>query len=580
MPKIIRALPVLSFLFTISSVAWLLVLPMNGQYRNTYISENALMPGQVTSYFRESEWNIVRGYRLEVRKWDFNSVSDHNPMLEEWLQDIGLKVSHHTDKSGRDTMYAVMHAPRGDNTEALVLVTPYFTSDSQPNVGAFAIAPALARYFTRMSIWQKNIIVVFPKDSHAQLRSWVEAYHTELDVTAGSIEAAIVMEYPSDHDNFNYMELSYEGLNGQLPNLDLINTATTIARNEMMKVSFQNSPPDQLDRNDYYSRLRTLFRGIVKLAISGLKRNSPGCESFSGWQIQAITIKAVGTGGPDITQFGRIVDSTFRAVNNLLEKFHQSFFFYLMLAPLNFVSIGTYLPSAALLACSFAISSLYCLANGLSASEYLSNGATVLGIFTGIELVCLAGAFAMMSLVGSAGSPDSISSTLIVTLMAATVAMSLAPLFSNKLSFRLSKTVSYLLLAFSLYFIAMLIISLLIVHFALAFSIGISALPLTFVLPIVSLKVAGTVSPFRANLRIGICLLLSSPFIAIPVFAYVYDGGKFMQVVALTRGLLTSWYELQCWTWFVVALGWLPAWAAIATACIFGDFGDTKVKRE
>ena len=34
-----------------------------------------------------------------------------------------------------------------------------------------------------------------------------------------------------------------------------------------------------------------------------------------------------GTEGKDVTQFGRIVDSTFRSVNNLLEKFHQSFSF-------------------------------------------------------------------------------------------------------------------------------------------------------------------------------------------------------------------------------------------------------------
>ena len=65
-----------------------------------------------------------------------------------------------------------------------------------------------------------------------------------------------------------------------------------------------------------------------------------------------------GTEGKDVTQFGRIVDSTFRSVNNLLEKFHQSFFFYLMLSPKHFVSIGTYLPSAVLLAVSYALSSV------------------------------------------------------------------------------------------------------------------------------------------------------------------------------------------------------------------------------
>lgn len=582
LPKIVRALPLVSFLLAIASVGWLLVLPIEGQYRNTYISENALMPGQVTSYFRESEWNIVRGYRLEVNKWDFDNAVLSNPILESWLQDIGLKVSHHIDRNTKtDTMYAVMHAPRGDNTESMVLVVPYFTSDSEANVGAFAIAPALARYFSRMSIWQKNIIFVFPKDTHTVLRSWVEAYHTELDVTAGSIEAAIIIEYASDSDNFHHMELSYEGLNGQLPNLDLINTATTIARNENIQVSIQDSPDDQLERNDYYSRLRTLFRGIAKLASSGLRRNSPGCESFSGWQIQAITIKAVGVGGPDVTQFGRIVDSTFRAVNNLLEKFHQSFFFYLMLAPLNFVSIGTYLPSAALLAVSFVISSLYCLASGVSATEYLLSSGTLLGIFTAIELICLAVAFVMVKLVVVSECPDSIASIVIVTFIGVTIVASLASIFSQSMTFRFSKTVSYLLIAFSLYVIALLITSLLIVHFALAFSIGICALPLTFVLPLITLKVSNKESELKVNAKIALCLLVSSPFTAISLFAYIYDGGKFKQVVALTRSLLTAWDEMQCWTWFVIALGWLPAWIAITVACIFGDFkGATKTKQE
>lgn len=572
-PKIIKALPALSFLFAVASVAWLLVLPMDGQYRNTYISENALMPGQVTSYFRESEWNIVRGYRLQVREWDFDQAKHSNPVLESWLQDVGLKVSHHLDeKTGTDTMYAVMYAPRGDSTEAMVVVVPYETSDVKNNIGGFALAPALARYFNRMSIWQKNIIFVFPKDSHTVLRTWVEAYHTELDVTAGSIEAAIVMEYASESDNFHHMEVSYEGLNGQLPNLDLINTITTIARNENIKVSIQNSRHDDLERNDYNSRLTTLFRGIVKLALAGLRRNSPGCESFSGWQIQAVTIKAVGEGGPDVTQFGRIVDSSFRAVNNLLEKFHQSFFFYLMLAPLHFVSIGTYLPSATLLAVSFAISSLYSLVTGSTSTEYLVNSGTLMGIFTGIELFCLFGAFTALKLVVTAESPDASASTIITILFVITILASLAALSRGASTLRLSKTVSSMVIAFSLFVIALLITSLLIVHFALAFTIGICALPLTFIPPLISQKVAGKVPGLKVDAKIALCLLASSPFTGLPLFAYLYDGGKFAQVVTLTRGLLTAWDEMQCWTWFVIALGWLPAWIAITVACILGDF--------
>lgn len=579
LPKIIRALPILSFFLAIASFGWLLVLPMDGQYRNTYISENALMPGQVISYFRESEWNIVRGYRMEVTKWNFHQASEANPLLESWLEDSGLKIYHHQDpKTESDTMYAVMHAARGDNTESLALVVPYFTSDGQANIGAMSIAAALARYFTRMSIWQKNIIFVFPHDGHAVLRSWVEAYHSSLDDTPGSIEAAIVMEYASALDNFSHMELFYEGLNGQLPNLDLINTVTTIARNEQIKVSIQGAAGDDLDRNTYFTRLRTLLTGILNLAISGLSETGPGCESFSGWQIQAITIRAVGEGGPDITQFGRIVDSTFRAVNNLLEKFHQSFFFYLMLTPLNFVSIGTYLPSAALLAASFAISSIYCLATGVSTKDYISEIGHVLTTFTGIEFACLVASIALTKFV--VVLPDFLS-PLLVFLFAGSIVLSLCPSISILPHRKLSKPMSYLLLAFSLYFIAMLIVSLLIVHFALALCLGACAFPLSLIPALIKQSVDKKSSASKINTKISLCLLASSPVTAIVALGYTLLNGKYEGALFLIKGLLSAWREMQCWTWFVLSLGWFPAWIAIVVACSLGQFSDAeKTKKE
>ncbi|OBA20191.1 Gaa1-domain-containing protein [Metschnikowia bicuspidata var. bicuspidata NRRL YB-4993] len=572
-PKVIAKLPVVSLVFALVSVCWLLLLPMDGQFRHTYISENALMPGQVNSYFRESEWNHVRGFRAETAKWAFDQVSHENPQLEAWLRDFGLTVSHHFDaKTNSSTMYALMHAPRGDDTESLVLVTPYFTSSGEENIGGLALAPALARYFSRMSIWSKNIIFVFPKDGHSVLRSWVEAYHTTLDVTAGSIEAAIVMEYPLESDNFSHLEIIYEGLNGQLPNLDLINVATTVARHENMKVSVQGTSHENLDRSDYWSRLEVLARGIFKLAVTGVNRKSYGCEAFSGWQIQAITVKAVGTGGPDVTQFGRIVDSSFRSVNNLLEKFHQSFFFYLLLSPTHFVSIGTYLPSAVLLGASFLVSSLYSFARGVSAAEFLSSIGSVLRLFSAIEAVCIVGAVFLQNLAVSSADPEPVAQAITVALIAFTVVLSTGSLTFGALKLRVSRPASYLILSFALYFIAMLIVALLIVHFALAFSIGISALPLTFIQDLLMQTHGSGAALLRTRLKVVLCLVVSSPITAVVLLGYILDGGKTDGVLGLVHGLLSSWHEMQSWTWFVLALGWLPAWVAVALVCAFGDF--------
>lgn len=58
--------PYLSFLCIAIGVAWLLLLPLNDYSRNTYVSENALLPGQVHTYFAGSDQNVFRGYKREV----------------------------------------------------------------------------------------------------------------------------------------------------------------------------------------------------------------------------------------------------------------------------------------------------------------------------------------------------------------------------------------------------------------------------------------------------------------------------------------------------------------------------------
>lgn len=63
---------------------------------------------------------------------------------------------------------------------------------------------------------------------------------------------------------------------------------------------------------------------------------------------------------------GRVTESLCRSLNNLLEHLHQSFFFYFLLSPSSttlgepgrFVSIGTYLPAAMILAAGFTLTAI------------------------------------------------------------------------------------------------------------------------------------------------------------------------------------------------------------------------------
>lgn len=56
----------------------------------------------------------------------------------------------------------------------------------------------------------------------------------------------------------------------------------------------------------------------------------------------------------------RIVESSLRTMNNLLERLHASFFFYLLTTPDRFMKIGNYLPSAVLISVAMIFRGLRC----------------------------------------------------------------------------------------------------------------------------------------------------------------------------------------------------------------------------
>lgn len=82
--RILKIPPYLSALCIVIGIAWLLVLPLNEYSRNTYVSENALLPGQVHTYFTGSEHNVFRAYRQEV-----HAMIDRP--VEEYVEQLHLR---------------------------------------------------------------------------------------------------------------------------------------------------------------------------------------------------------------------------------------------------------------------------------------------------------------------------------------------------------------------------------------------------------------------------------------------------------------------------------------------------------
>lgn len=290
--------------------------------------------------------------------------------MNELFRASGLKVAtqkYTYNPSGRnisdENVYAVLQGPRADATEAIVLMASLKTMAGEHNYSGVALVLALARYFKRWSLWSKDIIFLVSGDSTSGPQAWVDAYHDahdptkieSLSIKSGALQGAVGVEYPAGPWGHRYdkLHIVYDGTNGQLPNLDLFNTAVNIAAGQMgVGCTLQRM---WSHTNTYQERLQTMLRGMVS---QGLGHATGPHSAFIPYHVDAITLVTVGDGWHDEMGLGRTIESLFRSLNNLLEHLHQSFFFYLLLEAKRFVSIGTYLPSAMLIAANFSITAI------------------------------------------------------------------------------------------------------------------------------------------------------------------------------------------------------------------------------
>lgn len=163
---------------------------------------------------------------------------------------------------------------------------------------------------------------------------------------AGAIQAAINLEF---HDpKIGYIDIKIEGLNGQLPNLDLVNLANRIATMERIRHTFKGR--SQSKKTDPFQNWLHSFETLGSMVLTmatGVPTGNHGL--YHRYGIEAITLEGFPREGSQsyVTYYilGRLLEGMFRSLNNLLERFHQSYFFYLLPSLSRFVSIGTYIGS-------------------------------------------------------------------------------------------------------------------------------------------------------------------------------------------------------------------------------------------
>lgn len=202
---------------------------------------------------------------------------------------------------------------------------------------------------------------------------------------AGTMTAALVLKFMDNGRNDrDRLDIYAEASNGQMPNLDLINIVHYLAIHRqglLVKVGtfdfllnsallkhlgemlqritkfMQILNPEwkvSINSIDFVEGTATLASSMYHQAL-GVPTGSHG--AFRDFQIDAVTMelspRASLTNENGISIFllkgGRLIEGVIRSVNNLLEKFHQSFFLYFLTAPNKFVSVGVYMIAFALL---------------------------------------------------------------------------------------------------------------------------------------------------------------------------------------------------------------------------------------
>ncbi|PYH91528.1 rhomboid protein 2 [Aspergillus ellipticus CBS 707.79] len=612
---------ILSFICIVAGVVWLLLLPLNDYSRQTYISENALLPGQVHAYFSGSEQHVFRGYKKELegilasqtedgqegRKDEFTPAYVVISALQSVLKAAGLKVAtqnYEYTSSGithqGQNVYAIIQAPRGDATEAIVLVAAWKTVDDELNLNGVSLALTLARYFKRWSLWSKDIIFLFPPDSETGTQAWIDAYHDmqpafvqPLPLKSGALQGGLVIEYPFDH-RFESLHILYDGVNGQLPNLDLFNTAVSIAGGQM---GIGASLQEMWDHNDSYEmRLQTIMRGMVK---QGFGYATGPHSSFMPYHIDAITLQPKGEGWQDEMALGRTVEGLCRSLNNLLEHLHQSFFFYLLMQTNRFVSIGTYLPSAMLIAGNFTIMAIalwlrtgYFQQNtgnspvekpklteeqqatpAADEREPKTNNtqdpatknikerqlALPLTLVVGLHLLGLLPLYIF----------NNISHTYYTTATYTSIlANAVLPLLlAAFLTHGLTTQQSLLIKSFSLLILGLFLSTLATLNFSLSFMIGLLCAPLSFVNRIKPQTITGPLRYVLAALSLVLLNVLSPPVVLLGSCAYFG-----VDVESVLTQAAFGWDVWGVWTQVVVWCVWWPAWVTGAALVGFSLF--------
>lgn len=258
---------IVSFLCCTAGVIALLVLPFLA--KNTYISENALMPGSANPML--SSQDVLDASKLVADIMGSNLKGDTVGLeiprtVAKRIADLGAEASlfqfhphsrkfhplHFFSNTAHDTMMqknstcstsqavstvGIIRAPRGDGKESIVLVTPY--NSLSPNAGealSLGVAYSVFSLLSRVTWLAKDIIWLAADSRYGEQESvaaWLREYYTPTFDKSGKSLANLC---PSG----NHIDQLKESLVLGMVPLESFRRAGTMAAALVIKVANEN----------------------------------------------------------------------------------------------------------------------------------------------------------------------------------------------------------------------------------------------------------------------------------------------------------------------------------------------------
>ncbi|KAJ2082278.1 Glycosyl phosphatidyl inositol protein transamidase complex subunit [Coemansia sp. RSA 988] len=392
----------LSYPLAVAGIAWLLLLPYSELFwRRTYFSENAMLPGQADPCFG-NEHHLAAMDRMDAAlstSLREGSVGQQRAAaVAEVFSEFGLDTEVQTivydevpgvGQHQGTNVHGILRAPRSDSVEALVIAAAWTTADNQTNINAVRVMAALAQFASEQVYWAKDIIFVVTDAGEIGMEQWLRAYHghhtqSPLYVRSGIIQAALSLELPPAK-TYQSMGLYVEGKVGQLPNLDMVNMVQHVSRIEQLPANLHGMVDESRRASvwrKYLHSAQLLLRHVRSQAFGSLVGvHAP----FLRYRIDALTLSGIAKINDPVAQLaqqqrelfltepvitpmltqrtvnsiGRSCERALRSLNNLLEHFHQSFFFYILPANRKYISIGGYIPAAGLMVGSLLLQAMH-----------------------------------------------------------------------------------------------------------------------------------------------------------------------------------------------------------------------------